>query len=1054
MKNVIAVFAVLLFSIANQSIYAQSGLCTSPTPFYEVDLTGFPDGTAALPNDSRAGLCCDASWPLRCIEVEITLDPAAVGIIFDIEDGAQPTGSMFYQINCGEEIPVGNEICLDGVGPHTLTFCKPGNNQNSFIIRSIPGIGSPEDVDVNIGCDIRLEMAGLIPETITWNDITSGTGQYNDYLSCQSGCDVTYVLPTFPAPEFIDYEVCGTPISNLCQLVADPYCDTVRVYTNLLLDITAAEICDGDSYLLPDGQFVGDSGTYEVVLTSVDGCDSVLTTELTVHPSFFEEQDEVLCDGQTYTLPDGTSVSNSGTYLTNLLTTEGCDSIISTSLVFNPNFSFEFDVEICEGENFTLPDGSVVTDAGTYPILLSTQAGCDSLLTYNLTVNENYFLEVEATICDDENFTLPDGSIVTDPGVYTVSFLSERNCDSTIQTTLTVNPTHLVVEDVIICDDDTYTLPDGQVVNGSGVYITNLISSLGCDSVVRTNLTVNATFFEQVDVEICDNETYELPDGTTVTAGGTYPVTLSSVSGCDSVIETRLTVQPTFNNTVQAEICDNETYTLPDGAQVNAPGSYTSSLITTFGCDSIITTQLTVQPTFFLEEDIAICNGDTYTLPDGRVVNATGSYTSDLTTVNGCDSTIRSNVLVQPTYFEQRVAEICDTDSFILPDGSSVNSSGVYPITLTSVSGCDSTIETTLTVHPSFDISQQAVICDNETYVLPDGNAVNTPGMYVSNLITTEGCDSIVRTELTVNPTYFSSETIEICDGDSYVLPDGTMVNAEGIFTSELLSVSGCDSVINTQVIVNEVNAVSEDASICVGDSYTLPDGTVVTAAGSYSSTLLNQFGCDSVITTSLSLLPILTSTEDVSICSGETYMLPDGTSVSSTGTYSSTVTASFGCDSIITTNLNVIPEFFTDISAEICDGESYSLPDGTNVTTSGIYPITLASAAGCDSTVTTTLDVNPSYFTQLDETICANQTFTLPSGQVVNQPGIYTSQYLTDRGCDSIIVINLAVDPVYATPQNAEICSGETFMLPDGTEVSSAGVYVTPLSSQAGCDS
>ena len=58
----------------------------------------------------------------------ITLHPDASAILFDIVSGAVPPGALFYQVDCGSITPVGLPICLDGVGPHNFTFCKPGNN--------------------------------------------------------------------------------------------------------------------------------------------------------------------------------------------------------------------------------------------------------------------------------------------------------------------------------------------------------------------------------------------------------------------------------------------------------------------------------------------------------------------------------------------------------------------------------------------------------------------------------------------------------------------------------------------------------------------------------------------------------------------------------------------------------------------------------------------------------------------------------------------------------------------------------------------------------------
>src|SRR5690606_6554079 len=99
-------------------------------------------------------------------------------------------------------------------------------------------------------------------------------------------------------------------------------------------------------------------------------------------------------------------------------------------------------------------------------------------------------------------------------------------------------------------------------------------------------------------------ESFTLPDGSTVTAQGQYDVTLTSSGGCDSIVTTNLTVHPTYDISVDAVICEGDSYTLPDGSEVNSDGNYVITLSTTEGCDSIVTTNLTVTP--FLRENIAV----------------------------------------------------------------------------------------------------------------------------------------------------------------------------------------------------------------------------------------------------------------------------------------------------------------------------------------------------------------------------------------------------------------------------------------------------------------
>lgn len=135
-------FLILLFILCIpailQPVYGQSGLCDPTVPFFQVDLTGQPNGTYISPLVVRNDNCCGTTNPDRCLEFEITLDPGTIAINFTIASGAVPPGSMFYQINCGPPIVVGSPVCLSGVGPHTLTFCKPGNNPNTYGIFAIP----------------------------------------------------------------------------------------------------------------------------------------------------------------------------------------------------------------------------------------------------------------------------------------------------------------------------------------------------------------------------------------------------------------------------------------------------------------------------------------------------------------------------------------------------------------------------------------------------------------------------------------------------------------------------------------------------------------------------------------------------------------------------------------------------------------------------------------------------------------------------------------------------------------------------------------------------
>ncbi|TVR77464.1 MAG: hypothetical protein EA409_11665, partial [Saprospirales bacterium] len=214
--------------------------CDSDVPQFDVDLTGSPDSIYISPQISRSGGCCGQSHPDRCISFTITLDDQAIGFIFDIYSGAKPSGALFYQIDCGPEVPVGDPICLPGGETYNISFCKPGNNQNEYIIESVPGIIASEPLSAQVNCDYAFSVHGNIDvSTIVWQDITSGTGEFNSYLSCTTGCSSPEFTPAYSSPQFIEYEVCAqVSVAGGACTFPEPICDTVEVEVIFLPNVT------------------------------------------------------------------------------------------------------------------------------------------------------------------------------------------------------------------------------------------------------------------------------------------------------------------------------------------------------------------------------------------------------------------------------------------------------------------------------------------------------------------------------------------------------------------------------------------------------------------------------------------------------------------------------------------------------------------------------------------------------------------------------------------------------------------------------------------------
>nr|HPI30520.1 SprB repeat-containing protein [Bacteroidales bacterium] len=286
--QVFLLVGLLTLFINPDNLYSQSGNCTTNTPFYSVNLVGNPGGIWTSPSFIRQGECCGVLNPDRCLEFEIMLDPNAVGLVFSITSGAIPPGAIYYQINCGPPTPMGTGICLNTPGPHYLTFCKPGNNENIYSITSISAPFVSPDQYASAGCPATVNATGFDPATIIWNDIT-GNGLYNSYLSCLAGCSTLVVTPQAGHPAYADYQVCGESAIEGC-LEGVIFCDTVRVFflddVSLSTNPNPAEFCAYESGISITGSIANGLPPYTMYWTdNIDGTGSVIDNDDTYFAS-------------------------------------------------------------------------------------------------------------------------------------------------------------------------------------------------------------------------------------------------------------------------------------------------------------------------------------------------------------------------------------------------------------------------------------------------------------------------------------------------------------------------------------------------------------------------------------------------------------------------------------------------------------------------------------------------------------------------------------------------------------------------------------------------
>ncbi|SEW49840.1 T9SS type B sorting domain-containing protein [Chitinophaga arvensicola] len=235
-------------------------------------------------------------------------------------------------------------------------------------------------------------------------------------------------------------------------------------------------------------------------------------------------------------------------------------------------------------------------------------------------------------------------------------------------------------------------------------------------------------------------------------------------------------------------------------------------------------------------------------------VNSFFYYPADFTAVAACLRTPASFQLINSTGVTSVLWNFGDgTTSAELAPSHTYTAAKDYIVTVKVTRNCSTDEKAqTISISPPYNQNENVTICDGTSYTLPDGKIVKTAGDYQSNLTATTGCDSIIHTKVVLLPAYHQTTDIQICPGQSYLLPDGSNTTVAGTFTASLKTYQGCDSIIITRLTVNSVIATERYDTICNGQSFILPDGKTTGSSGDYKSKFMSVNGCDSIITTHL----------------------------------------------------------------------------------------------------------------------------------------------------------------------------------------------------------
>ena len=231
-----------------------------------------------------------------------------------------------------------------------------------------------------------------------------------------------------------------------------------------------------------------------------------------------------------------------------------------------------------------------------------------------------------------------------------------------------------------------------------------------------------------------------------------------------------------------------------------------------------------------------------------------------------------------------------------------------------------------------------------------------------------------------------------------------TITTANGITATDSVYVS-----LNTPV--------SGFSSVSACDTYTW-EGQTITSSGNLTHTYQNAAGCDSVHTLSVTINSTASSTTNPFICSGNSIVVGNST-YSITGIYVDSLLTVLGCDSIITTNLTVFGTTGSTTTESACDSYEWN---GNTYNTTGIYTYETTNSNGCDSTAT--LDLTLSLLNVSDITTNTSCFGSFDGSVEINViGGLEPYNYLWDSGDLTQDLIDVAAGNYILTVTDANLC-------------------------------
>jgi gliding motility-associated-like protein len=954
---------------------------------------------------------------------EVTVTNAAgctneAAIAIAVNDLPQPT------ITGATSFCEGNSTVINAGSGYVSYAWSNGNTNQSITITQ----GGSYEVTVTDAAGCTGEAAVTVIENTSLSPQISGDLAFCDGDATQLDAGngyVTYLWTGGATTQILPVNTSGTYSVTVSDAFGCTGASSVAVTENALPVVNiqgVASFCEGESsvlslnntftsYLWSNGSTastitVSAAGNYEVTVTNAAGCTNEVAIAIAVNDlpqptivgaTSFCEGDNTLIDAgagyTSYSWSNGNTsqtitVTQGGNYNVTVTNTNGCTGEAAVNVIENTSLSPQITgvLDFCEGETSQLDAGNgyatyqwtggatgqilSVDETGIYGVTVTNAVGCTGETTVDVTENTLPQVGIQGVtaICDGASTTLSaspgyanyiwsdnsNGSSinVSAAGTFSVIVTDYNGCtgEASINVNLNNNPEPTIAGSATFCSGSSASLDAGTGYN-------SYLWSNGATAQIITTATA-----------------------------GSFTVTVTDASGCTGEASTMITESTSLNPVIAGalDFCEGEntilnagagfsSYSWSDGStgqmlQVVISGNYSVTVSDASGCtgETMVVAEQNNNPIFAISGNAPACEGESIVLDAG-------------------------------TGFEEYL-----WSDQTLNQSLTVNTSGIYSVTITDANGCTS------------EQSVQAVINDN-----PEPIILGVTSFCTGSEISLSLDDSYASYQWSNG---MNTQSIQVSTGGNYSV---VVSLASGCTAETQISVSEND---NLQATINGV------LSFCEGGSTTLTanpgftyewsnnmntQSITVNNSGQYGVIITDATGCTG--TTMVAVMENSNPEPGISgsttFCTGSFATLDAGSGYSSylwsngattqtlevntQNNYSVLVTDTNGCTGEaqvqVTESTSLSPAIFGNLL--LCDGEISILNAGagfevynwsTGATTqsittdvAGSYSVTVSDASGCTGVGSAELTVNsnPSVAIIGAAMFCGNENTLLDAG-------------------------------------------------------------------------